>query len=63
MISVIRTPLDNGVWAVATATKGTTYIAVDAQHITPTGARALERVLNEMIEDDPGGAGAAPRAA
>lgn len=67
MISVIRTPLDTGVWAVATATKGTTYIAIDGRHITPAGAVALEQVLNDLDEQPcgggPTGGGDAPRAA
>ncbi len=67
MISVIRTPLDTGVWAVATATKGTTYIAIDDGHITPAGAVALEQVLNNLHEQPgrggPRAGGDAPRAA
>lgn len=67
MISVIRAPLDTGVWAVATATRGTTYIAIDGRHITPAGAVALEQVLNDLQERPCGGGpkveGDAPRAA
>ncbi|MET9690164.1 hypothetical protein ABZY81_17080 [Streptomyces sp. NPDC006514] len=67
MISVIRTPLDTGVWAVATAAKGTTYIAIDDGHITLAGAVALEQVLNDLREQPngrgPWGGGDAPRAA